>query len=40
MRYVPAREKPVLFFNGLIREAYREALGSAPLVARTALGQE
>ena len=40
MRYVPAREKPVLFFNGLIREAYRGALGSAPPVARAALGQE
>jgi len=38
MRYVPAREQPVLFVNGLIREAYREALGVSPPVARAAAG--
>ena len=27
LRYVPAREKPALFINALIREAYRGALG-------------
>ena len=34
LRYVPAREKPALFINGLIREAYRDALGGAPRAAR------
>ena len=38
LRYVPAREKPALFINGLIREAYREALSEAPPAARAALG--
>ena len=30
LRYVPAREKPALFINALIREAYRETLGEPP----------
>ena len=30
LRYVPAREKPALFINGLIHEAYRDALVEAP----------
>ena len=38
LRYVPAREKPALFINGLIREAYREALSEAPPAARAVLG--
>ena len=38
LRYVPAREKPALFINALIREAYREALGESPPAARAAFG--
>ena len=38
LRYVPAREKPALFINALIREAYRDALGEAPPAARAAFG--
>ena len=38
LRYAPAREQPALFINGLIREAYREALGEAPPAARSAFG--
>lgn len=38
LRYVPAREKPSLFINGLIREAYRDALNEAPGAAHAAFG--
>ncbi len=37
LRYVPAHEKPALFINGLIREAYREALGETSPAARVAV---